>query len=239
LLNYYERSMIMKVVGEGEGDVLLEINTSLKNPDKRVQNPIIDEVVEIQNIEKFIFPDKVVIQGELIKNIIFKAQDKDNDFIGHQTVTKPFTLELQIPGLKRGINIGKRLIFPKNIESELNCKIFVTDIISKTRIMDPIKDRKQDDHLHNHSDSLIIVRNQGLSDKFKGKGKDNDNDKRKRKDEEKNLPIHEKVLIKFLVMCFKPTIKKIKTEKPKKSFSCNNMIECKKSIETRKERRKW
>lgn len=228
-----QRSKFFSVIGEAEGQVLLDMDTTLENPDINVKNPIIDEKFEIQDLQKFIFTGKVVIQGKLVKNIIYKAQDR-LDFIAHKTVKKPFTMEISIPGLRRGVMVKNRLFFPNDPFKDIDIEILTSKFESVTNLSSDrlmIKDDQEKcDCPSRKKDALIIFKNPALARKYEHKCNYKIKDRRicsKRKKTCDKLQVHEKVLIRIFVVCSKLAIGNTLVCKPSPIFHCSGQIPCK------------
>lgn len=129
-----QRAKILHVIGEAKGEVLVKMQTCLKHPDLAVQNPILDERFEVQDLQKHLLPGKVVLQGKLVKNIIFKAAKASSMPVEHQQVVEPFEVEISLPGLRPGIRVDNRLIFPANPLEEIDLQVHLLSIHSDTSL---------------------------------------------------------------------------------------------------------
>ncbi|SJZ74923.1 DUF3794 domain-containing protein [Selenihalanaerobacter shriftii] len=70
---------------------------------------IADVLLEVDNVTEHIFRNKVVKQGDLIVNIIFKGSD---GVMYHATVALPFEEEVEIGGIVPGIKINGQVRVP-------------------------------------------------------------------------------------------------------------------------------
>lgn len=212
---------LLDVIGEAEGQAVLELNAVLKNPDRLVCNPIIDEKFEIQDLTKHVFNGQVIIQGLLVKNIIYKAIKDMQPFISHETVTKPFRIDIPVPGLRPGRMIGRKLIFSKNPIDDVHIQVHLVNIQSDTKLK-PIKKVCDKPHSDCNQDCMLLFRNPALADKFHGEVKFN----KKIPPKEKEIAVHEKVIITLAIIVAKFDVTTIPVLKKPPVFNCSAELRC-------------
>lgn len=99
------------LVGEGEGQTLEDVEVTFPEPAVEVEEP--EKRVEITRCE--VIPGKVIIVGQVIKNIPFKTARSQSTLDGsrprvrvvcgdvrHCTLFIPFRLFIEIPGAREG-----------------------------------------------------------------------------------------------------------------------------------------
>lgn len=74
-----------------------------------------------------VFRHKVIVQGTLLANIIYKAV---NGSVLHQGLELPFHEEVGVPGLVAGVGLGHKTIIPAVDPFAVDIQIYVTELTS-------------------------------------------------------------------------------------------------------------
>lgn len=83
---------------------------------------LLEPVLSVTFDRQIFLPGKVIIQGTIRKNIIYKERSTRN--VAHFPTTIPFMVAKEVPGLLGGIVVGQRFIPDVGIEGEK----FVTNL---------------------------------------------------------------------------------------------------------------
>lgn len=192
------KSKVLRLIGEDTSQTILSIKDILKYPDYKVTNPIVHEKFEININTRHVFDGKIMIQGELIKNIVYKAIKEEKNFIAHKTIVEPFEMEFNIPSIKK-TNFENKYT-GKGIANNLKLDFYVKDIQSDTQTGSKYKNNEKEDCNIYDTNLPISFKHSSLQNKYK-QNIDNKKieDEQKEPEEELKQKIVEKVLIKMNV----------------------------------------
>ncbi len=80
-----------------------------------------------EDISFHVFRHKVIVQGTILANIIYKAL---NGSVMHQGTELLFHEEVEVPGLVAGLNLGHKTIIPVIDPFAVDIQIYITELTS-------------------------------------------------------------------------------------------------------------
>jgi len=192
------KSKVLRLIGEDTSQTILSIKDILKYPDYKVTNPIVHEKFEININTRHVFDGRIMIQGELIKNIVYKAIKEEKNFVAHKTIVEPFEIEFNIPNIKK-TNFENEYT-GKGITNNLKLDFYVKDIQSDTQTGSQFKNNKKEDCNVFNKKLPISFKNSSLEKEYIQNIDDKKSeDEEKESEEVLKQDIVEKVLIKIKV----------------------------------------
>lgn len=123
------------MIGSKTIKALKVIGEPLVQVDNLQDTVVLDEqaesILEIRltpvDINYHVFRHKVIVQGVILANIIYKAL---NGNVMHQGTEIPFHEEVEVPGLVAGLNLGHKTIVPVVNPFAVDIQIYITELAS-------------------------------------------------------------------------------------------------------------
>lgn len=116
----------LRVIGDFKVQ-LGNLNTSviLNNPAQE----ILEVRMQVGNLSWEIFRNKIMLQGTVFLNIIYKGTDNNNGIVFHQSESIDFMEHVDVPGLAPGLKLPNKVVLPaQNPEETIDVQIYVSEL---------------------------------------------------------------------------------------------------------------
>lgn len=100
----------------------LNVTTILNNPGEQIQ----DIHLSLEDLQWNVFRNKVIVQGTLAMNILYKGVD---GIVYHQPEAIDFQEDVEVPGLVAGLRLPHKVIVPvQSPQDTIDVQIYTTEL---------------------------------------------------------------------------------------------------------------